>query len=61
MYAVARLCCLRRYQGSFSYRDTSEGKHDAPWQDIDGEFLLLWGMNVAWAATDCQARRSPPP
>ena len=43
LYAVLRMCCLRRYQGRLTYK---LGEAEA--KVIEGEFTMFVAVNMAW-------------
>ena len=47
MYAVLRILALRRYRGVLRHR--MEG---GPWTTVEGDFVMVWAMNLPWAAHD---------
>ncbi|MBE9041893.1 sphingosine kinase [Oscillatoriales cyanobacterium LEGE 11467] len=67
LYALLRILKLRTYRGRFSFvravteprgddcHSTSSSNSESPnseWQTIEDEFVLVWAMNLPWAAGD---------
>ena len=44
IYAALRLTSLRRYRGALKHRMAPTD----PWTVVEGQFLTVWGTNVAW-------------
>jgi sphingosine kinase len=48
IYAALRLTSLRRYRGTLRHRMNAND----PWTTVEGQFLMVWGTNVAWGSHD---------
>ena len=48
IYAALRMVALRTYTGTLRHRLGP----DEPWTTVTGDFLMVWGTNVAWGSHD---------
>ena len=48
MYAAIRILNLRNYKATLRHRIRGTD----PWTTVEGDFVMVWGNNLAWVATD---------